>query len=132
MRRLEVRDWLPANVELTAGELEIAGKERTPRWWKFLNYVTVDASRAGFMKKKSGVWSITEEGIQAVDSMTPLDLYDTARDAYQEWRAEQDEDEDEDDGEDVDNRSGVRWTRPFSSCRPQPACSFSWPTNESR
>jgi len=115
MRRQEVRDWLLANIELTPWEHEIAGKYKTPRWWKFLNFVTVDAARAGFMKKGSGIWVITEEGIQAVESMTPLDLLDAAKDGYEEWRAEQEDEEEEeyDDADDLDNRSGVRWTRPF-------------------
>jgi hypothetical protein len=108
MRRKEVQDWVLENTDLTPWELEAAGKDSTPRWVKYLGYVTLDASRAGYMEKDSGLWTITEEGMQAVESMDPLDLYQAARDGYREWQAEQEDDED--DLEDPSNRVGVTWT----------------------
>ena len=113
MQRQEVRVWVHENTDLTPWELEDAGKSSTPRWWKFLNYVTVDAARSGFMEKEHGLWTITEEGVQAVESMDPPDLYQAARDGYREWQAEQENDDDDDDPSDSSDRSGVRWTPPY-------------------
>ena len=130
MQRQEVRVWVLENTDLTPWELEDAGKSSTPRWWKFLNYVTVDAARSGFMEKEEGLWTITEEGVQAVESMDPPDLYQAARDGYREWQAEQENDDDDDDPSDSSDRSGVRWTPPFIlPAGLKPPCTFSRPAD---
>ena len=110
MQRLEVRDRVLESIELTPWESGTVGERSIPRWWVFLRYATVDASRAGFMEKESGHWSITPKGVQAVESMSPLDLFQAARDGYEEWRSEQ---EDDDENDEIDNQVEVKWTRPY-------------------
>ena len=42
--------------------------------------------------------------------MSPLDLFQAARDGYEEWRSEQ---EDDDENDEIDNQVDVKWTRPY-------------------
>ena len=41
MQRLEVRDRVLESIELTPWESETIGERRKPRWWVYLNYITV-------------------------------------------------------------------------------------------
>ena len=110
MRRLEVRDRVLESVEFTPWESEALGERGKPRWWVYLNYITVDASRAGFMEKASGSWAITPKGVEALKEMSPLDLLRSAKEGYEEWRSEQEDDEENDE---LDNQVEVKWTRPY-------------------
>jgi len=110
-----VGDWTLANVELTEWEQEEAGKGETARWWKFMGFSTLVASRSGFMVKDRGTWTITEQGSSVLKSLEPLDLYQAAHDGYNEWKAMNDDEESEEaepsDGE-MERPSGLAWTRP--------------------
>ncbi len=84
MRRKAVLAALSNRMEFTDWELEEVGKSSSPRWKNALWYTT-DAVKAGFMVKKGGLWSITEEGREALSS-TPTHLLEAAMEGYKEWR----------------------------------------------
>ena len=108
MQRLDVRKWVLSNTTFTDWELEASGANGPPRWWKFLGYATLGASRTGFMNKKKGTWTISKQGSAAFQKLNPEELDRAVRDGYQEWKAKRDEDQDDD--EDSDSQSGLGWT----------------------
>lgn len=73
-------------TEHELGEYQSGGR----RFDKILRFTTVDAVKAGWMRKNKGLWSITDEGQEA------LDLFPDAEDFYSEvsrlfnvWRRSQ-------------------------------------------
>jgi hypothetical protein len=108
MQRPDVRVWVLRNTEFTDWELEPSGADGPPRWWKYLGYATLGASRAGFMEKNRGTWTISEQGSLALQEMNPEELDQATRDGYREWEAERSDDEDN--GEESNGQSGLGWT----------------------
>lgn len=105
IQRNEILNDLPQILELSEWELEEVGKNRKPRWRNALWYTT-DAVKAGFMEKSGrGMWSITEEGREALE-LSPLELLDAAMEGYREWDAAKEES----DG-DTDGRGPGAWAR---------------------
>lgn len=75
-----------SKLELTEhekGDYEKGGR----RFDKILRFTTVDAVKAGWMRKKKGIWNITEEGQQAVtDFPDPAQFYQEASRLYWKWK----------------------------------------------
>lgn len=80
---------LASRVELTeheAGEYEGGGR----RFDKIVRFSTVDAVKAGWMRKNKGVWSITEQGGQALNEFAkPEAFYREASRLYHKWKKSQ-------------------------------------------
>lgn len=72
--RLNFNEWESAKYE----------KSGYIRWESILHFYTIDCIKAGFMRKKKGVWFLTEEGEKAI-SLGPLKLLETASQLYREW-----------------------------------------------
>jgi len=82
-------------IELTdheKGEYESGGR----RFDKILRFSTVDAVKAGWMRKNKGIWTITEEGKDALTNIPNSDdFYREASRLYRKWKKSQvDESED--------------------------------------
>ena len=79
---------LAATVEMTpyeAGLYESSGK---PRFEKIVRFATVDCSKAGWLLKNKGVWSVTDTGKKAFnDYPDPGKFYREAIRLYREWKA---------------------------------------------
>ncbi|MFN8244719.1 MAG: restriction endonuclease [Ferruginibacter sp.] len=58
------------------------------RWESILHFYSVDATKAGFLQKSKGLWTITPEGEQALQ-LSPDELVDTAAKAYRTWKSQQ-------------------------------------------
>ncbi len=88
-------------VELSDWDKERYEKSGYIRWQSILQFYSIDCIKAGYMIKKSGIWYLTPEGIEALKK-SPEDLLDTASRAYRKWKAEQplNVDDKEDDIED--------------------------------
>lgn len=89
---LQAKDALAAlagRVELTEhekGEYENGGR----RFNKIVRFSTVDAVKAGWMRKNKGIWTITEEGTSALASITePQEFYQEASRLYRKWKKAQ-------------------------------------------
>lgn len=66
-----------------AGEYPAGGR----RFEKIVRFSTVDAVKAGWLLKSSGIWSVTEEGCKALQQFPhPGDFYREAVRLYQQWR----------------------------------------------
>ena len=71
-------------------ELERFEKSGYIRWESILHFYSIDASKAGWLRKKGGVWYLTPEGEEALN-LSPLQFYNSARDAYKLWKKGEDE-----------------------------------------
>ena len=73
-RRKEVQIWAEANLSFTEWEQEEIGASAGHRWWKFMNYVTTEAVKAGLLVKDRGLWTLTEEGEQLCSELGAHEL----------------------------------------------------------
>jgi restriction system protein len=75
-----------ARVELTPHDLEVYDKSRAVRWHTLINYFSINFSKAGFLRKTRGHWSLTPEG-RAVLSLPAEEIFAKAVQAYGDWKA---------------------------------------------
>lgn len=62
------------------------------RFPKILRFSTINSVKAGWLRKRKGVWSITDEGREALQHFgEPEDLFRESRRLYREWKASQPE-----------------------------------------
>lgn len=87
---LQARDALnrlAASVSLTPYESGIYATTGTRRFEKIIRFATIDCVKAGWLQKKRGIWSITEDGKKAFTSfLDPEKFYREAIRLYREWR----------------------------------------------
>lgn len=75
-------------VELSDWDKERYDKSGYIRWQSILQFYSIDCIKAGYLVKKSRIWYLTPEGLEAL-KMSPEDLLNTASRAYRRWKAEQ-------------------------------------------
>lgn len=80
----QVIEKIRETIELTDWEKEVYEKTGYVRWESILHFYTIDAMKAGFLRKNKGVWYLTEEGEKALKT-GPLKLHETASQLYQKW-----------------------------------------------
>lgn len=95
-------------MELTEFEKSTFPKNPdTVRFPKIVRFATINSVKAGWLLKKSGTWTLTEEGSQALkDYPDPAALFRESIRLYRAWKKAQPEPEDEEDeggGEDDDS-----------------------------
>jgi restriction system protein len=90
-------------IEAVASKLQLTDHEKgeyesgARRFDKILRFATVDAVKAGWMLKNKGIWSITEQGKEALQNFRdPEDFYREATRLYRQWRLSNPVAEDED------------------------------------
>lgn len=85
-------ETLVNSVELTdheRGEYETGGR----RFDKIVRFCTVDAVKAGWMRKNKGTWTLTEEGKEALEKIPdPDEFYREASRLYRKWQQAQEDD----------------------------------------
>lgn len=60
------------------------------RFPKILRFSTIGPVKAGWMQKRAGVWTVTEEGRSALmETSDPAEFFQRSRRLYQEWKATQ-------------------------------------------
>lgn len=89
LRAKEVIAALGNRLEFTEWELERYEKTNNIRWQSILHFYTIDAIKAGYLRKNKGTWILTDDGEKAMSQGADL-LLDNAKKAYQEWKKEQD------------------------------------------
>ncbi len=73
-------------TEHEKGEYQSGGR----RFDKILRFKTVDAVKAGWMRKSKGLWSITDEGRDALEKYSDVDdFYSEVSKLFYEWRRAQ-------------------------------------------
>lgn len=88
---LPLRDVKKAVAQkVTLDEHDLARYEKTGyiRWESVLHFYSIDAVKAGFIRKSGGRWHLTEEGREAL-RLPAKELLDEAVRRYRAWKAEQ-------------------------------------------
>jgi restriction system protein len=75
-KRITFNDW----------ERGVYEKTGNTRWVSILHFFSIDAIKAGFLKKEKGIWTITNDGIKALE-LGERGLLDASGDAYVKWKA---------------------------------------------
>lgn len=107
MRGKDVIEKIRETVEFNEYESHRYEKTGYIRWESILHFYTIDCMKAGYLRKKKGVWILTSEGEDAI-KLGPAKLMDTATKLYREWDAKRKEekengdDSNEEFGEDAD------------------------------
>lgn len=84
MRGKEIVEKIRTTVNFDEYENHIYEKTGYVRWESILHFYTIDCMKAGFLRKKTGVWYLTSEGEQAM-KLGPEELLNTATKKYKEW-----------------------------------------------
>ena len=92
----EVIDRISKRIEFTDWEKGIYEKTGYVRWISILHFFTIDCTKAGYMRKTKGVWSLTSEGEEAFKKYGPVELLESATAAYKKWE--------------VDNKNKIKFT----------------------
>src|SRR5579884_674707 len=91
-------------MELTPFELSTFPKNPDiVRFPKLLRFATINAVKAGWLRKKAGIWTLTDEGRAALEAFPdPEALFAESRRLYKDWK-----------GQPARRRSGYhrRWNR---------------------
>ena len=80
----EVTEQVGKNVEFTSWEQERYAKSGYIRWQSILHFYTIDAIKAGFLRKQKGIWILTSEGEKALE-LGATKLLEKVSNAYREW-----------------------------------------------
>jgi restriction system protein len=83
----QVIDKIRETIELTDWEKQVYEKTGYVRWASILNFYTIDAMKAGFLRKNKGIWYLTEEGEKAI-RLGPAKLLEKASQLYKTWAAD--------------------------------------------
>lgn len=83
----EVIDRIREKNDLNDWEKEIYEKTGYVRWVAILHFYTIDAMKAGFLRKNKGIWYLTEEGEKAIQ-LGPVKMLETASKLYRNWVTE--------------------------------------------
>lgn len=92
--RVELDDWAKERLE----------KSGYIRWRSILHFYTIDCSKAGFLRKRSGTWFLTPEGETAI-TMGEQGLLDEAVKQYRKWKKEKEKEIEVADEDDVGDES---------------------------
>lgn len=91
----EAIDRVGKQMELT--EFETSTFPRNPdivRFPKILRFATINSVKAGWLRKKGGIWYLTDEGKAALHAFPdPEDLFRESRRLYKQWKASQPDDD---------------------------------------
>ncbi|MEO9503387.1 Mrr restriction system protein [Nonlabens ulvanivorans] len=87
MRGKEVVDHLRENLEFNDYEKHIYEKTGYVRWESVLHFYTIDAMKAGFLRKNKGTWIITSEGEKVIEENSPEEIYNLISKGYKKWEA---------------------------------------------
>lgn len=96
LRAAKVLEILANQIQLTpyeAGDFESGGR----RFERIVRFGTVVCVKAGWLIKQKGVWSVTEQGVAALNAhIDPEKFYREAGRLYKKWKKAQPTEQDED------------------------------------
>jgi restriction system protein len=90
MRGREVLREVEQRVKLSEYERERHEKSGYIRWESVVHFYSIDAVKAGFLRKHKGVWYLTPDGDHAL-KLAPMEFIDLATKKYREWKRAQEQ-----------------------------------------
>lgn len=101
MRGKEVVNRIRGTVDFDDYEKHRYEKTGYIRWESGFHFYSIGCIKAGFLRKKKGLWILTEEGEKAIE-LGPEGLINKSKEIYREWKANQPKDiDDEQEGEEI-------------------------------
>jgi 5-methylcytosine-specific restriction protein B len=97
-KKADVLKAVKSQLRLTDWELSTV-KTGPSRWDVSLTWHYLGFQKAGYLARGGGTWRLLDAGRAAMESMTPMEMLDSAHEKYAEWARNQlvnDEDEDSD------------------------------------
>jgi len=88
LERKDLFKRISGTVKLSEYELGIYEKTGYIRWESILHFYSINCNKAGFLRKKKGVWYLTEEGEKAI-TLGEDKLFEAIVVGYQNWKSEQ-------------------------------------------
>jgi restriction system protein len=82
----EVTKRVSERVEFTDWEKLKYEKTGNIRWRSIMQFYTIDCIKAGYLRKKKGIWYLTDEGEKAL-SLGAVKFMNSASEKYKEWSA---------------------------------------------
>lgn len=79
---------IASTVNLSDYELGIYEKTGYVRWESVLHFYSINCNKAGFLRKKKGIWYLTEEGEKAI-TLGEDNLFNAIVVGYRNWKTEQ-------------------------------------------
>jgi restriction system protein len=90
-RSATIRDIKTAISPLVAHNewaLQVIESNGLARWETYLHFFSVTATKAGFISKSKGVWTLSDSGVDA-SKLDPTSLIESATSGYNAWRKAQ-------------------------------------------
>lgn len=84
----DIKKEVAARVTLSEHDRAVYEKTGYIRWESVLHFYSIDAVKAGFIRKHSGRWHLTDEGREAM-KLPAHDMLEEAVRRYRLWKAEQ-------------------------------------------
>jgi restriction system protein len=76
-----------ARVEPTPAETGVYADSGVPKLPRLIRFATIPAVKSGWMAKQDGIWTVTDDGLQAFAAYPdPEQFYKHARALYQAWK----------------------------------------------
>jgi restriction system protein len=83
----QVIERIRESNDLNDWEKEIYEKTGYVRWIAILHFYTIDAIKAGYIRKHKGIWYLTDEGDKAIE-LGPVKMLENASRLYRSWASE--------------------------------------------
>lgn len=80
----EIIEEMPKHLQFNSYESEVYKKSGYVRWQSFLHFYSINATKAGWLRKHKGVWYVTEEGKKALE-LDPEGFIEAANVEYKKW-----------------------------------------------
>ena len=87
MRGSDIIKRIEEHLDLNEWEKGSYEKTGYTRWISVLRFYSIDCAKAGFLRRAKGIWSITEDGEEAL-KLGPVDFLKKASSEYRKWHAE--------------------------------------------
>ena len=84
----DIMDVLKRECSFSKWENTVVGKVGRSRWQTTLLFFIIHYCMAGFISKQRGIWSLTNEGSEAI-SKGPSWCYQQAELAFKKWKIDQ-------------------------------------------
>src|SRR5947209_4522261 len=92
MAKTEIVKQKKKNFKFSPWENSKYEKSSYIRWQSILHFYTIDAIKAGFLRKQKGIWILTSEGEEAM-KLGQMGLLEKANEAYKVWKGKNKETE---------------------------------------
>jgi 5-methylcytosine-specific restriction protein B len=89
----DVLEDVRSTLQLTEAELS-KNQSGGERWRASILFNFINFQRAGFLQRGGGTWRLLDEGRAAMETMSPIEMLQAARERYEDWESSRAEEDD--------------------------------------